>query len=294
MSVNWLSLSVASLGFVIMGAFFGATGRGERSRKRKRPLLLLGYSYRNGLNLMEGSRGSKADETETLRSIALEKSYPVQSRAEAVFELADTGDAQVVTGLLELLNADEPEIRKAAVDGLWTLAKRRIIDSPMDRFLRVIRCDESVQVRKQAISALEICGPQAVSHLIEMLDHKEYAVRVECRRTLGRIGDQRAISPLIDRLRKGKYEERRAAVEALANMQARRAVSALIDVLRSNNPNAPIARDAARALGRIADGAAKEPIERAILEQLLTKNRPHPDFIYAYRRLAKRNRNLNP
>jgi HEAT repeat protein len=293
MSVSWLSLSVASLGFLMMGVFFGATGRGERSRRRKRPLLL-GYSYRNGLNLVVGSGGSRANETETLRSIALEKSYPVQSRAEAVFELGKTGDAQVVSGLLELLNAEEPEIRKAAVDGLWTLAKRRVIDSPMDRFLRVIRCDESVEVRKQAISALEICGPQAVSHLIEMLDHSEYRLRVECRRTLGRIGDKRAILPLVDRLRKGKYEERRAAVEALANMQARGAASALIDVLRSNNPNAPIARDAARALGRIADGAAKEPIERAILEQLLTKNKPHPDFIYAYRRLAKHNRDSNP
>ena len=295
MSVYWLNLSLSVLGFAVIGVFFGSAGRGLPPKRRKRPLLL-SYSYRNGLNLAESCKGGESSEAETLRSIALEKSYPVQSRAEAVFELGKTGDVQVVSSLLEFLNSDEPQIRKAAVDGLWTLAKRRIIDSPMDRFLRVIRCDEDVEVRKQAISALEICGPHAVPHLIEMLDHKEHPLRVECRRTLGRIGDERAVQPLTDRLRKGRYQERRAAIEALANMEARLAVPALIDVLKSNSPNAPIARDAARALGRIGDETARAPVEQAILEQLLTKNRPHTDFVYAYRKLAKDNEgpNRNP
>lgn len=157
-------------------------------------------------------------ETDTLISIAEEVFYPLQVRAEAVFELGRRGDYEVLSDLLRFLNAPEPEIRNDAVDGMWALAKKGAIDPP---------------------------------------------------------------------LRRGSYKERRAVLLALGQMGAREAVPLLIDVVEANGPDAPIARDAARALALIGDRTAIQYIERAMLRQLITSEKPHKDLLFSCRRLLK-------
>ncbi len=213
--------------------------------------------------------------------------YPLHARAEAVFELGKRGELEVLSDLLRFLNAPEPEIRKGAVDGMWALAKKGAIDPPLRRLLMVVRGDNDSEVRRAAVSAMETCGSKAVSHLLELLDDKHTTVRIEARRTLGKIGDRMASAPLITRSRRGSYKERKAAMHALGQMGARQAVPLLIDVIEANRPDAPIALDAARALALIGDQTAIQYIERAMLQQLVTAEKPHKDLLFSYRRLLK-------
>lgn len=227
------------------------------------------------------------DESDTLVSIGMEGSYPLHVRAEAVFELGKRGELEVLSDLLRFVNAPEPEIRKGAVDGIWALAKKGAIEPPLRRLLMVIRGDDDSHVRSAAVSAMETCGSEAVPHLLELLDDRHSAVRVEARRTLGKIGDRRASAPLMTRSRRGSYKERKAALHALGQMGAREAVPLLIDVIEANGPDAPIALDAAKALALIGDRTAVQYIERAMLQQLITSEKPHKDLLFSYRRLLK-------
>jgi len=290
MEVALLSLGIGTFAVVTVAILSGLTGMLRGSKSRLIRPLILSYSYRNASN-PEGSDGRfPKDESETLRSIALEISFPPHLRGEAVFSLGKHGDREVLSDLLEFLNSPQPEIRKGAVDGLWALLKRGVVDSPIDRFLTVVRCDDDPGVRSRAVSAMEAYGSQAIQHLTVLLDDMDRSVRVEARRTLGRLGDRRASYPLIERLNEGSYEERKAVLEALGNMRAIEATDPITEVFDANRPDAPIARDAAKALSLIGDESAIPHIGRAILEQLATTEKPHRDLLFSYQKLMRRSR----
>ncbi|MFQ5905190.1 MAG: HEAT repeat domain-containing protein [bacterium] len=287
MEVALLSLGIGTFAVVTVAILSGLTGLLKAAKSRLIRPLILSYSYRNPPALDGSSERFPLDETDTLRSIALEISFPPHLRGEAVFSLGRHGDREVVSDLLEFLNSPHPEIRKGAVDGLWALLKRGVVDSPIDSFLTVVRCDKDADVRRRAVSAMEVYGSGATQHLIVLLDHMDRSVRIEAGRVLGRLGDRRGSVPLIARLNRGSYEERKAVLEALGNMRAADAVAPIIELFDANRPDAPIARDAAKALALIGDERAIPHIGRAILEQLATTEKPHRDMLFSYQKLMR-------
>jgi HEAT repeat protein len=285
MEVALLSVGIGTL--LTVGILSGIRRTAKEARTRILKPLILGYSYRNAPALLSTAGSRAHHDAGTLVSIATQRDYPVHLRAEAVFELGRYGDHDALVHLLGFLNSSEPQMRKAAADGIWALARRDVIEPPLHRLLMITRCDEDPEVRRTAVAAMETCGRMAVHHLITLLDDNHVPVRIEARKTLGRLGDLTAAVPLIARLSAGSYEERRAAVNALGNMRAAEAVPYLIRILETNSADAPIVRDAARALAVIGDKKAIQYVEWAMLKQLVTSEKPHKDLLFSYRKLLR-------
>ena len=136
--------------------------------------------------------------------------------------------------------------------------------------------EESEFVRREAASALgEARSKTAVPALIETLQNDtEFSVRSAAAVALGKIGDERAVDALSQvllapKLKKSKKKElftleeflRRSAARSLGQIRHKRAVPALIQALRDVSNVDDVRREAAFALGLIADKSATEVLQ---------------------------------
>ncbi|MEH2180247.1 NACHT domain-containing protein, partial [Nostoc sp.] len=113
---------------------------------------------------------------------------------------------------------------------------------------------EYSSVRWSATEALgEIGNQKAVSALINALQDEDSSVRWSAAKALGKIGNQEAVSALINALQHEDSDVRRSAAEALGKIGNQEAVSALINALQ--NENYDLRRRATKALGEIGKEA---------------------------------------
>lgn len=94
--------------------------------------------------------------------------------------------------------------------------------------------------------------------LIEALGHKDWVVRSNAARALGRIGDVGAVEPLIDAMKDDNEQVKDAAGEALQEIRDPGAVKPLIQALKDEQPY--VRKGAAEALGKLGDSQAVEPL----------------------------------
>jgi len=165
-----------------------------------------------------------------------------------------------VKPLIGALTADDPLVRRQAVDALGRIGDRRAVE-PLIGTLK----DRDSLIRSQAVQALgRIKDPQAVAPLVAVLNSKEQQshVRMSAAEALGAIGDPRAVEPLILALRDEHWGVRSRAAQALGRLKDPRAVAPLIGALQDKE--AAVRANAAESLGEIGDRRAVKPLTAAL------------------------------
>jgi len=106
-----------------------------------------------------------------------------------------------------------------------------------------------------------------VAGLIDDLKHKDWVVRSNATRALGRIGDVRAVEPLIEAMKDDNEHVKDAAREALQEIRDPEAVKPLIQALKDEQPY--VRKGAAKALGKLGDSQAVNPLIQFLNDEAL-------------------------
>lgn len=124
----------------------------------------------------------------------------------------------------------------------------------LDTMIKAIQ-EGNTPIRDRMFFKLRILGAQSVEPLIETLSHADPRVRDYAAFTLSFIDDDRAVDPILGLFQKDPEVSVRAqAARALGRMEEPRAVEPLMAAL--SNERIEIRRDAAYALGLIGDPRA--------------------------------------
>lgn len=146
-----------------------------------------------------------------------------------------------------------------------------------------------VRVQREAAKAMKACCPtwaslpeaqDLLTHFLTALHDSSVFVRQSAARALGALGNRRALPQLVEATEDDQYWVREAAVEALGKLSDSRTTKRLVSLLRGRRfaprigtypgplvhfiartePASTVRREAARALGRIGDPRALEPL----------------------------------
>jgi HEAT repeat protein len=175
-------------------------------------------------------------------------------RTSAADALVNVG-APAVEPLIAALKDGDQGARKYAARALGQIGDSRVV-GPLIAALK----DGDQSIRRYATEALVDVGAPAVEPLIAAF--KDQDVRKYVARALGYIGDARAVEPLIAALKDGDQGIRRSATGALVKIGAP-AVEPLIAAFKDQD----VRKYVARALGRIGDPRAAEPLSAGLKDQ---------------------------
>ena len=200
-------------------------------------------------------------------------------REIAVHALGAIPHERVVPHLIPLLADPSEKVRGAGAAELGTLADERAVDALIQAL-----SDPSPWVREQAAYALgEIRDTRARPHLLKALQDQDEHVRYAAALVLGSMPDPDLADALIAALSDAYPPVRRAAAYALGKVGDPRAIPPLLKALSDDQPgppfhsigsvpSAPVAADAATALGRLHAEAAVQPLI-ALLRSPIVDNR---------------------
>ena len=150
----------------------------------------------------------------------------IEDMAGADFD-AEGADWVRAKAFVNALEADVPELRMAAANGLGQFGDSDAIEPLVDRFE-----DEDPRVRARAARACGSIGdPRAVSPLEGLLTDPTVVVRREAAEALGQIGNRQALSALLDMYDDPSERVRRIAVGAFGNFDNASPVDALVEAL---------------------------------------------------------------
>lgn len=144
------------------------------------------------------------------------------------------------------LSAQEPDVRRAAVNGLAVLGGQRAAE-----LIGYALTDEVLEVRTTAARALgqlrdETGRPLGVDGLLLALDADSPAVQAAAARALGGLGEPRAIEQLRELVRRGDAGVSVAALEALRALQDPAFDELLVEALA--HPDEEVVKQALRAI----------------------------------------------
>ena len=181
-------------------------------------------------------------------------------RAYAAMALGRIGGKEAVAELTRRLTGPEGGVRREPVLGLGYARDPAAVPSLIEAFSR----NDARRVRGLVIWALgEIGDKRASDMLLREFANPKSDVRRDAAAALGKIGDERAVSPLVEELDKACGRKRHtlsgaslecAVIGALGDIGSRHTVRAIAGVL--DQPNVPMRKAAAKALGQIGGQAA--------------------------------------
>lgn len=181
-------------------------------------------------------------------------------RLHVVTALGEIANPRAVIPLTKVLSDPNKRMRRKAVWGLGQIKDRDAIPA-----LIGMLGDTDGVTRNNASDALAEIGRPALSKLIDVLDDKNWHVRLFACKALGTIGDPRATERLIRLTRDKEFRVRKYAVEALGKINDHKAIGALIPALQDNKSF--VRRHAAIALGQIGDASVVKPLVSAALRE---------------------------
>jgi HEAT repeat protein len=127
------------------------------------------------------------------------------------------------------LNDPEPDIRRAAIAGIWRVGGAT---AAFESVRQAALHDEDRTVREAATGMLgESKDPRAADALLAALQDSYINVRINAARGLGRLRSPEAVDRLISMLSSDESALRQAAEEALGEMGDPRAVNPIINML---------------------------------------------------------------
>lgn len=223
---------------------------------------------------------------------ALYDSFSVVRNA-AIDAIVAMGDEKTVDKLIEILS-----VNRASIDNLLDEAQNHPFEHVRIRAIRALgelRDSRAVEVlkkilkeeenhiiveevenalakiglgawrRRAAITALGRLGnPKALEPLIERLKDYNRDVRIDAVKALGSLKDKRAVEPILECLSHEDYVLRKESAVVLGIIGAGnpKVTDALIERLRDEK--AEVRAEAAKALGRLLDLKAREPLKEAL------------------------------
>ena len=135
---------------------------------------------------------------------------------------------------------------------LWTTKTQRLISQ--------LENSDNKNEKIEAISDLSSHnGDEVFNSLMKALVDKSPGVRATTINALGTLGDMRAVEPMLKILKKDGPEVRYVVCISLAKLKAEETIPDLIDTLK-NDPSDFVRGGAAKALGRIGNTNALEPL----------------------------------
>ncbi len=160
---------------------------------------------------------------------------------------------------LELLQHDDPQVRREAVGALGWLREESNLQALMDR----ATADSDPDVRRAATSALLYASGKAVGPtLVRILGDAHWQVRAEAAQGIGKLDYDDGTQPLIEATRDELWQVREKAAEALGKLQAVAAIPALGVCTRDAMAN--LRKAAICALGEIGHGDGRTFIDAAL------------------------------
>ncbi|WP_134672099.1 HEAT repeat domain-containing protein [Halorussus marinus] len=180
--------------------------------------------------LVKAVEGDDSDGVRAAAIDALDQRHAVErligalSDEEVPTEGAEWARAEA---LVDLLSADQPELRMAAANALGRLGNRAGTKALIGRL-----GDPDTRVRARAARAIGRIGdPRAVSALRKALGDETVDVRREAADSLGRIGTEEALDALLDLLDDDSETVRRIAANSLGNFGSAKPLDALVSLL---------------------------------------------------------------
>src|SRR6056297_1132131 len=151
----------------------------------------------------------------------------------AGIELDESGaDWVKAKAFVQALDADIPELRMAAANGLGRLEQTDSVPKLTERF-----ADSDPRVRARAArSAGQIGDSRATEPLESLLTDPTAAVRREAAEALGNIGNRQALQTLLPMYEDDNEQVRRIAVGAFGNFENDKPVDYLVEALADDSP----------------------------------------------------------
>ncbi|WP_135362725.1 HEAT repeat domain-containing protein [Halosimplex halophilum] len=150
----------------------------------------------------------------------------------AGIDLGEGADWQKAQAFAKALDADMPELRMAAANGLGALEQADAVPKLVDRF-----DDPDPRVRARAARACgQIADSRATDGLESLLSDPNATVRREAAEALGSIGNRQALSALLPLYEDDDERVRRVAVGAFGNFPNAQPVEYLVASLTDDSP----------------------------------------------------------
>jgi HEAT repeat protein len=178
-------------------------------------------------------------------------------RKAAATALGNLGNEQAIGPLIQALDDEDKDVRKAAAEALAVIGAASVahLAEVLDRK------ESSVSARTNAVEALsKIEDARCAEYIIRALKDNRASVRWTAAFCLGDMECQEAVDPLILALNDEDFLVRDNAVFALQRTGDVKAVDPLIQVLNDESPD--VRCSAVRALGNIGDKRVLKPLTR--------------------------------
>ena len=204
-----------------------------------------------GIALIAVVGAAQADEVDELIATLQHDEY-AQNRADAAFELGETGDSRAVEPLIKALQTEtSSDVRASAVSSLGAFDDNRALQS----ITAAIKEDENGNVRYYAVWALQNFGDRSVDVLIYALDDNSINVRGSAASVLGELGATKA-TPLLCKMVHNDSDTgmRYNALGALGSIKDPASFDCLVEAL--SDPLTEVRMGAAQALGELGDPRA--------------------------------------
>ncbi|WP_135807148.1 HEAT repeat domain-containing protein [Halorussus marinus] len=180
--------------------------------------------------LVKAVEGDDSDGVRAAAIDALDQRHAVERLIGALSDEevpTDGAEWARAEALVDLLSADQPELRMAAANALGRLGNRAGTKALIGRL-----GDPDTRVRARAARAIGRIGdPRAVSALRKALGDETVDVRREAADSLGRIGTEEALDALLDLLDDDSETVRRIAANSLGNFGSAKPLDALVSLL---------------------------------------------------------------
>jgi HEAT repeat protein/phage-related protein len=182
-------------------------------------------------------------------------------RCGAVDGLKELKDPRIITHLISALEDRDKYVRAHAVQALGNLNDQRAVEP----LIKILKDDIEEIVRLYVVYALgNLKDQRAVEPLVITLGDSSTKVSKAASRVLGDLDVQWIEKPLINIIENKRYDTRTIpAIQLLGDIKSSLAVDPLIGILENKKIGDKTQREAIKALGKINDRRAREPLLKA-------------------------------
>lgn len=188
-----------------------------------------------------------------------------ETRKAACWALGELGDKSVVDALRDLLDDKHKEVQDGAAKALRKLGDVSAVVPFLIRELQKVD-GLTFEWNDEEIALSEIGGAETISGLIGLLEHDKKNIRGSAARVLGELKDPSAVPNLVGRLQDEVDFVRREAAKALGQIGDKAAFEPLFESLK-DSPKVRLA--VINALGKLGDNRAT-PVLIEFLEKKST------------------------
>ncbi|WP_123537198.1 HEAT repeat domain-containing protein [Halosimplex salinum] len=215
----------------------GVVRRSDNPELRQRAAELLGnfpdHDDRDDIvNALTGIAGSDADEAVTAAAVDSLDKLGGDAIERLIADMAgvdfgEGADWMKAKAFARALDADLPELRMAAANGLGAIEQPDAVPKLIERF-----DDPDPRVRARAARACGLIGDSRATDALEgLLTDESVTVRREAAESLGTVGNRQALSALLPLYQDDSERVRRIAVGAFGNFPNAQPVDYLVESL---------------------------------------------------------------